>query len=151
MVANLMKYHYPFMLSLLSVVSFAAWGQALLDPTRPPSGIYDNAPASDKAAYAPVKGLQSVIISLSHCAAIIDGKTIVLGAKHGSERLVEISERGVVLQQGDHGRRALTLFPGVAVKITESLASQKPPGKCILEQMTHTKNSPIQDGQKEKK
>lgn len=150
MVANLMKYYRPFILSLLSVVSFAAWGQALPDPTRPPSGIYDSVPASDKAAYAPVKGLQSVIISLSHCAAIIDGKTIVLGAKHGSERLVEISERGVVLQ-GEHGRRALTLFPGVAVKITEPLASQKPPGKCILEQMTHTKNPPIQDGQKEKK
>ncbi|MFA6901700.1 MAG: hypothetical protein WC236_01320 [Gallionellaceae bacterium] len=150
MVANLMKYFLSIALSFLSVVSIAARGQALSDPTRPPAGFYDAAPASGRAAYAPVKGLQSVIISPSHCAAIINGKTIVLGARYGSEKLVEISERGVVLQ-GAQGRRVLTMFPGVAVKITETPVSQKPAGKCMLEPMTHTKNPPLQDGQKEMK
>ena len=152
MVANLMKYYSSFVLMLLGGVSLTAWGQVLSDPTRPPSGIYDAAPtaASDKAEYPQVKGLQSVMISPSHCAAIIDGKTIVLGAKYGSERLIEINERGVVLQ-GEHGRRTLTMFPGVAVKITESQQSQRPVTKCNLDQGTHKKNPPKQDGQKEKK
>lgn len=150
MVANLMKYFCLFALSLLSLMSYSAWGQVLSDPTRPPSGIYDAVPAAGRAVEVQVKGLQSVMISSSHCAAIIDGKTIVLGAKYGSERLVEISERGVVLQ-GEHGRRTLTMFPGVAVKITESIAVQKPSTKCKLEQNTHTKNPSGQDGLKEKK
>lgn len=156
MVANLMSTRMKtcgsLVLSMLGAVSFAAWGQVLSDPTRPPPGIYNAVPAeaSDRVVDVQVKGLQSVIISPSHCAAIIDGKTVALGAKHGSERLVDISERGVVLQ-GENGRRTLTMFPAVAVKITESQPQQKPSIKCKLEQVTHTKNSPLQDGQKEKK
>ena len=146
----MMKCFRSFALSLLGLMSYSAWGQVLSDPTRPPSGIYDAVPSTEKAVEVQVKGLQSVMISSSHCAAIIDGKTIVLGAKYGNERLVEINERGVVLQ-GELGRRTLTMFPSVGVKITEPLLPEKPSAKCKLEDITHKKNPSGQDGLKEKK
>lgn len=151
MAENLMKHYGQFTLILLSAISCEAWGQQTLsDPTRPPPGIYDATPAADRVNYPPVKGLQSVIISATHCAAIIDGKTVVLGVKHGNERLVEINERGVVLQ-GEHGRRTLTMFAAVGMKIAESRLPGNQPIKCKLEQITHTSTPPKQAGQKEKK
>jgi hypothetical protein len=61
-------------------------------------------------------GLQSTIISESRRAAIIDGKTVELGAKHGNDWLIEVNEGSVVLE-GAEKRRVLTLFP--EVKITQ--------------------------------
>ena len=46
----------------------------------------------------PSSGLQSTIISISRRAAIIDGKTVELWAKHGNARLIEVNEGSVVLQ-----------------------------------------------------
>jgi hypothetical protein len=94
--------------------------------------------------------LQSVIISPTHCAAIIDGKTVELGAQHGSEKLIEITARGVVMQ-GEGGRRALTLFPAVGVKITEALPLHQQAAKCNLEQIRQAKKPVKQAGQKENK
>jgi len=149
MAASLIKYCGSFAL-LLCIAPLAAWGQVLPDPTRPPPGLDSSAPASAMTAAQPVRGLQSVMISPAHCAAIIDGKTVELGAKHGNERLIEVSERGVVLQ-GEHGRRALTLFPAVAMKITETVPLDRQAVKCIFEQKMHAKNPLEQAGPKEKK
>jgi MSHA biogenesis protein MshK len=148
MAANMMKYFASFVIVSASVVTFSAWGQVLSDPTRPPFGIDDAAPAA--SAYPRVRGLQSVIISPTHCAAIIDGKTVELGAQHGSERLIEITARGVVMQ-GEGGRRALTLFPAVGVKITEALSLHQQAAKCNLEQIRQAKKPVKQAGQKENK
>ena len=141
MAANLMKYCSSFALMLLCIFSDAAWAQVLSDPTRPPSGIGDAAASAGVPVYPQVRGLQSVIISPSRCAAIIDGKTVELGAKHGSEKLVDVTEKGVVLQ-GEHGRRVLTLFSAVSMKITETLPLDKRAVKC---------KPAKQAGQKEKK
>jgi hypothetical protein len=135
---------------LLSVVPLAAWAQALADPTRPPLGIGEAASVADVSAYPQVRGLQSVIISPTHCAAIIDGKTVALGAKHGNERLIEVTERGVVMQ-GESGRRALTLFPAVGMKMKEALPQEQQAVKCKFEQNTSVKNPAGVAGQKEKK
>lgn len=149
MAANLMKYRAPFVFIILNVVMLSAWGQVLSDPTRPPLGIGD-APASAQAAYPRVRGLQSVIVSAQHCAAIIDGKTVVLGAMHGNEKLVEVNQRGVVLQ-GERGRRVLTLFPAVGVTMTQVLPPENPAARCQWNQLKKNNNPAKQAGQKEKK
>lgn len=154
MAANMMcariKYFASAALMLLCVAPLAAWGQTLSDPTRPPPGFDSSARTSAVTAAPQVRGLQSVMISAAHCAAIIDGKTVELGAKHGSERLVEISERGVVLQ-GEHGRRALMLFPAVTMKNTEALPPDQQAVKCQFEQNKNANNPAKLSGQKEKK
>lgn len=147
MVANMIR---QFVLLLLCMVPLAALGESLPDPTRPPIGFGLEGSVSGMTAYPQVRGLQSVVVSPEHCAAIIDGKTVVLGAKHGSERLVEVNARGVVLQ-GEHGRRALTLFPAVGMKITETMPQDRPAVKCQLDQVRDTKSPAKQAGQKEKK
>ena len=141
MAADMMKYYSSYALLLLCIAADAAWAQALSDPTRPAPGIGAAAASAGVSVYPQVRGLQSVIISPSRCAAIIDGKTVELGAKHGSEKLVDVTEKGVVLQ-GEHGRRELTLFPAVSMKITETLPLDKRAVKC----------KPVEQvGQKEKK
>lgn len=89
-----------------------------------------------------------MILSLNHCAAIIDGKTVELGAKHGAERLIEVTERGVVLQ-GEQGRHEMILFPAVGMKIKEATGQQAI--KCKIGQYKQVKDPAKQAGQKEKK
>lgn len=135
-------------LLLLCAVPVASWGQVLSDPTRPPSGIGDPVVSPGLTVNLQVKGLQSVILSPNRCAAIIDGKTVELGAKHGDERLIEVTERGVVLQ-GAHGRHEMALFPAVGIKMTED--SGKQAIKCNPDQNEQAIHPPKQAGQKEKK
>lgn len=112
------------MMRLLLTFSFvlysaAAIAEELPDPTRPPAVI--TAPGIAPAQWAAVRqpsGLQSTIISESRRAAIIDGKTVELGAMHGNARLVEVNEGSVVLR-GAQTQRLLTLFPGVKIKQRE--------------------------------
>ena len=99
-------------LLVLSAVPAIASAQALPDPTRPPAEI--SAPP-EQAAVPKESGLQSVIISPTRRAAIINGQTVKLGAKLGDAKLVEVSESGVVLQ-GPQGRQVLAMFPGVELK-----------------------------------
>lgn len=84
---------------------------ALTDPTKPPIDL-GASPVS--AVIADTARLSTVIISPGRRAAIIDGQTVELGAKHGDVRLIEVNETGVVLQ-GEQGRQVLTLFPGVNI------------------------------------
>lgn len=92
-------------------LAHVAYAEDLADPTRPPATVL--APAGDsRLASRKPAGLQSVIVSKNRSAAIIDGQTIELGGKYGDVRLIEVSDTGVVLQ-GTHGKRVMTLFPGV--------------------------------------
>lgn len=136
---------------LLSLLSGAAWGQVLPDPTRPPMEMGDGSSVAVQFPAPVAKGLLSVIISPSRCAAIIDGKTIKLGEKHDGAQLVEITARGVVLQ-GANGRRTMELFPGVGVKATAPDASPRQAVSCVLEyQKNIVKKSTRKVGLKEKK
>ena len=83
--------------------------EELPDPTRPPAELA--APAGGAAA-SQSAGLQSIIISRSRRAAIIDGQTVELGGKYGDSKLIEVNEGNVVLH-GAHGRQVMTLFPDV--------------------------------------
>lgn len=150
MAANIMRTCAVFALMVLCLAQAPAWGEVLPDPTRPPSGLGDVASTADQAAYPPVRGLQSVIVSPDHCAAIIDGKTVALGARHGNEKLVEVNQRGVVLQ-GERGRRALTLFPAVGMKMTEALPQDKSAASCRLDQIKDKQSPAKLAGQRENK
>jgi len=77
----------------------------LIDPTRPPAELSASTVPSE---------LQSIIISPTRRAAIINGQTVELGGKAGDVRLIEVSEGSVVLQ-GEKGRQVLTLFPNVKI------------------------------------
>ena len=94
----------------------------LPDPTRIPASIA----APVDAAVAPPAGLQSIIISKTRRAAIIDGETVELGGKHGDARLVEVREGSVVLK-GAQGRQVLTLFPGVKMVSRKDVKSKPQP------------------------
>ena len=111
---------------LLSMLPLAA--RALPDPTQPPGGL---ATASGQVAGAEEHGLQSVIIAPGRRAAIINGHTVELGEKYGDARLVEVSERGVVLR-GKQGLRIMQLFPGVDMEkrmAPRSVSTRKTAGK----------------------
>ncbi len=99
-------------LLLLSCVFSLAQAEELTDPTRPPVSV--SAPVDEPAAIKPV-GLQSIFISKSRRAAIIDGETVELGEKHGAAQLIAVNEGNVVLR-GAHGPQVLRLFPDVRIQ-----------------------------------
>jgi MSHA biogenesis protein MshK len=99
---------------VLLASSFAAHGQGLADPTRPPS-----APLQSEAAAAgsdPSRPqLHSILLSPSRKLAVINGETVALGGRFGEATLVRISETGVVLKRGE-ALEALPLLPGIDKK-----------------------------------
>lgn len=84
----------------------------LTDPTRLPAIFAEPVAAVSGATESQPTRLTSIIISRTRRAAIIDGETVELGDKHGTDRLIEVNEGGVVLK-GAQGRQVLTLFPDV--------------------------------------
>lgn len=105
----------------IALLHVAAVAEELADPTRPPAALAEPvAGAVQKASEVP-SGLQSIIISKTRRAAIIDGETVELGKRHGDARLIEVNEGGVVLQ-GTQGRQVLTLFPNVNISKKEIAA-----------------------------
>lgn len=98
-----------------------ASAEDLPDPTRPPVALM--APAEVVVVEPPKPaGLQSVIISRSRSAAIIDGQTVELGGKYGDVRLIEVSDTGVILQGARGKRQVMTLFPGVSMSKKDAKA-----------------------------
>jgi len=94
---------------LLFPVVVSAQGLTI-DPTRPPVGYL----ATEADAGEPGGGLmlQSVLISQTQKAAIINGVLVKLGAKYGDAVLTRVAENEVVLRSGGVNR-VLKLYPGV--------------------------------------
>ena len=84
----------------------AAFGQALRDPTEPPSG----AAARGGAQSAPEAVLQSVIVSGGRRLALIGGRTYQTGERVGDATVVSISSSEVILRDAS-GTRVLRLHP----------------------------------------
>ena len=124
---------------LLSSVFCCA--EELPDPTRPPaiiampviaaSGVADNQPAR----------LQSIIISKTRRAAIIDGETVELGGKHGDAKLIEVNEGSIVLLSAE-GRQVMALFPDVKMTITKATAKNEDRKVKIKPQSPQSKAQP---------
>lgn len=150
MVAGVMTMRWNAILFLCSV-SFAVAAEPLQDPTRPLMGTGEGEVVSTANANQRPnsKGLLSVIISPTRCAAVIDGKTFRLGDKYGDSTLVEITPRGVVLR-GANGLRNMGLFPGVGVTVVAQGATTQAVS-CKIENYKIDKKSTRLSGLKEKK
>lgn len=150
MAASVMTMRWSVAAVLLSV-SFALCAESLQDPTKPLFGTGEGelVSAGVTGVRPNNKGLLSVIMSPTRCAAIIDGKTFKLGEKYGSATLVEITPNGIVLQ-GPSGVRSMGLFPGVGVKVITQNAVQKSV-TCKLENHKIEQKVTRKNGLKEKK
>jgi MSHA biogenesis protein MshK len=96
-------------------VPTAALSQAMTDPTRPPAALAVEAPeGGGEGAVTQVHQLQTVIISPTRKAAIINGILVELGAKYGEAVLTKVAEDEVVLRSGD-SREVLKLHPAVEI------------------------------------
>ncbi len=109
----------PVLGAMLLLTSTLASAQAMSDPTRPPTGYAE----ADVGTAASGLVLQSVMISPTLKAVIINGEMVKLGGKFGSARLVKITESEVVLKDGEESQ-VLKLYPGV-----EKRAVEKPEAK----------------------
>ena len=131
-------------IALLAPGTVPAMAQALTDPTRPPTELAPAVQALEGAA-SPVHKLQSVIISPTRKAAIINGTLVELGGKFGDAVLTKVAEDEVVLTR-DSSREVLKLFPAVEkVEITPRTAKGVSP-KAEPKASTGGAASPAPDG-----
>jgi hypothetical protein len=79
------------------------------DPTRPAVGLVVEAP---EGAAAPANQLQSVVISPTRRAAMINGVVVEQGQKYGDAVLMRVAEDRVVLKSGT-SQQVLKLYPAV--------------------------------------
>jgi MSHA biogenesis protein MshK len=92
----------------LALMPTVAAAQITTDPTRPATGFAAEAPEGAAAG----SQLQSVMISPTQSAAIINGVRVSLGEKYGDAVLVRVAESEVVLRSGNE-QQVLKLYPGV--------------------------------------
>jgi len=104
-----------------AISSASAWAQITTDPTRPATGFAIEAPEGAAAG----NQLQSVMISPTRSAAIINGVTVRLGEKYGDAVLVKVAESEVVLKSGNE-QQVLKLYPGVVKREIEPVALATP-------------------------
>jgi len=94
--------------AVLALMPAVASAQITTDPTRPATGFVAEAPEGAAAG----NQLQSVMISPTRSAAIINGVTVRLGEKYGDAVLVGVAESEVVLRSGGV-QQVLKIHPGV--------------------------------------
>jgi MSHA biogenesis protein MshK len=84
--------------------------QVMNDPTRPPPGYDAGEPDAGDAGGGIM--LQTVLITPTQKAAIINGVLVRLGEKYGDAVLIAVAENEVVLRSGG-ARQVLKLHPAV--------------------------------------
>ena len=82
-----------------------------VDPTHPPVGLGAGAADAESDTAGGIR-LQSVMISPTRSAAIINGVMVRLGEKYGDAVLVKVAESEVVLRSGG-AQQVLKIHPGV--------------------------------------
>ena len=85
-----------------------------VDPTRPPAGFGADAGEAERETAGGIR-LQTVMISPTQRAAIINGVMVRLGEKYGDAVLVGVAENGVVLKSGS-AHQVLRLHPDVEMR-----------------------------------
>jgi MSHA biogenesis protein MshK len=98
-----------------------------IDPTRPPVGFGAGATETESDTGGGIR-LQSVMISPTHSAAIINGVTVRLGEKYGDAVLVRVAESEVVLRSGG-AQQVLKIHPGVEKRDIVPVALAPPGAK----------------------
>lgn len=89
----------------------AAPARAEHDPTQPPPGLSDTAPAAAETAPAPLQ-VSSIFRAGKASFAVIDGREVKVGERVGDGRVTRIDETGVWLRT-PQGNRMLPLLPEV--------------------------------------
>jgi hypothetical protein len=119
-----MRYVSLFSLILLGYGGYAGAAEQFVDPTRPAFELVPGL-ASDGAVDAvtskvetPPAGLQTVIITPTREAAIINGVEVERGGKYGDAELTVVNETCVVLM-GAQGRQVMHMFPTVSMTKNE--------------------------------
>lgn len=102
--------------------------EQLSDPTRPAvvlvPGVGGNGSDLNIEDRTPPQGLQSVILSRNHVAAIINGIEVEVGQKYENAVLTEVNETCVVLM-GPQGRQVMHMFPSVNMTKNERACVKK--------------------------
>ncbi len=98
-----------------------------IDPTRPPAGFGIGAADPERDTGGGIR-LQSVMISPTQSAAIINGVTVRLGEKYGDAVLVRVAESEVVLRRGG-AQQVLKIHPGVEKREIKPAALAAPAAK----------------------
>lgn len=108
--------------AILLLAGTVVFAQDVIDPTRPPQAV------EPAAAEGGGSGLQSVLISDTRRAAIIDGQLVELGQKYGDATLVRVAESEVTLAKGKE-TTVLRLFPAVDKKMVVETPEPAAPAK----------------------
>jgi MSHA biogenesis protein MshK len=85
-----------------------------VDPTRPPAGFDSGGADLEREAGGGIR-LQTVMISPTQRAAIINGVMVRLGEKYGDAVLVKVAENEVVLK-GAGAQQVLKIHPEVEMR-----------------------------------
>ena len=105
----------PGLIAALLLLPVAVSAQRItVDPTRPPAGFGTGAGEAERDTGGGIR-LQTVMISPTQRAAIINGVMVRLGEKYGDAVLVGVAENGVVLKSGS-GHQVLRLHPDVDMR-----------------------------------
>jgi MSHA biogenesis protein MshK len=108
-----------FVLCLALLAPRTALAQVMNDPTRPPPG-YDAAEPDTGDSGGGIM-LQTVLITPTQKAAIINGVLVKLGEKYGDAVLIAVAENEVVLRSGG-ARQVLKLHPAVNKRESDAAA-----------------------------
>lgn len=109
----------------LALMPALAASQVVNDPTRPPGAYVTGDPDAGGDAGGGLV-LQSVMISPTRKAAIINGEMVRLGEKYGDAVLVKVAENEVVLKSGDT-TQVLKMYPGVEKRDTAPAVVKRAP------------------------
>lgn len=110
-ISSLIRHPSSLALCVALLPPGTALAQITTDPTRPPIETVAEVPQG-----AVVNQLQSVMISPTRKAAIINGVAVELGQKYGDAVLMTVAEDSVVLKSGE-SRQVLRLHPAVEKKV----------------------------------
>ena len=113
---------------VMCVLTGPALAQTANDPTRPPAGFDAGVAEGDAADGGGGITLQSVMISPTGRAAIINGVMVRQGEKYGDAVLVRVAESEVVLKSGSESQ-VLKLYPGVEKRAAVQAPAKGAPRK----------------------
>jgi MSHA biogenesis protein MshK len=103
--------------SLGMTVSLAAHADTLKDPTQPPASLYSNTGSGEGLEEVTEPVLQSVMIGPQFRAAIINGKTVILGKKYEQAILIKLDEHKAILRNPDMTTQTLLMDYAIEKKI----------------------------------
>jgi len=105
----------PGLIAATLLLPAAASAQRItVDPTRPPAGFGTGAADTERETAGGIR-LQTVMISPTQRAAIINGVMVRLGEKYGDAVLVKVAENEVVLK-GAGAQQVLRIHPEVDMR-----------------------------------